>query len=101
MRDPAGRRVLRVCSLPGVMQEDWWTSLDSGQPAERVAPEEHEAPPREPRRALRNRLTRWAAMAAAATRYREGHVTADQAGKQAGVTALEFEEFLAENSAHD
>lgn len=83
------------------MQEDWWTSLDSSQRAERVAPDTHEARLREPRRPLRNRLTRWAAMAAAAMRYREGHVTADQAAKQAGVTMGEFEEFLAENPAHE
>jgi len=84
-----------------MMQDDWWTSLEPREPEKPVARDEPEASPREARRPIRNRLTRWAAMAAASTRYREGRVTADQAAKQAGVTTREFEEFLAENPAHD
>ena len=47
-------------------------------------------------RAPRNRLTRWAALAAAAERYRDGRVTADLAARQAAVPLEEFEQFLQE-----
>ncbi|HLG71710.1 MAG TPA: hypothetical protein VK009_14925 [Chloroflexota bacterium] len=48
------------------------------------------------RRAPRHRLTRWAALAAAAQRYYEGAVTADVAARQAAVPLEEFEQFLTE-----
>jgi len=55
--------------------------------------------PQTERRAPRNRLTRWAAMAAAAGRYREGRISIEQAAKEAGVTLDEFEQFLLDSPA--
>ena len=55
-------------------------------------------PPTE-RRAPRNRLTRWAAMAAAATRFREGRISAEQAAKEAGVSVDDFQQFLLDSPA--
>jgi predicted HTH domain antitoxin len=55
--------------------------------------------PQTERRAPRNRLTRWAAMAAAAGRYREGRIPIEQAAKEAGVTLDEFQQFLLDSPA--
>jgi len=55
--------------------------------------------PQTERRAPRNRLTRWAAMAAAAGRYREGRISIEQAAKEAGVTLDEFQQFLLDSPA--
>ncbi|HEU0166196.1 MAG TPA: UPF0175 family protein [Chloroflexota bacterium] len=61
-------------------------------------PDNPPTPPTE-RRAPRNRLTRWAAMAAAAGRYREGRIPVEQAAKEAGVTVDEFQQFLIDSPA--
>ena len=55
--------------------------------------------PQAERRAPRNRLTRWAAMAAAAQRFREGRISLQQAAKEAGVSLEDFQQFLLDSPA--
>ncbi|HUZ76735.1 MAG TPA: hypothetical protein VMV93_04030 [Chloroflexota bacterium] len=57
---------------------------------------ETQQPPSE-RRAPRNRLSRWAAMQAAAGRYREGRIAIEQAAKEAGVSLDDFKQFLVDS----
>ena len=74
--------------------EGWWESLadESGEAPEPDRGDHQKAVGRAPR----NRLTRWAALSAAADRYRDGQVTAEVAAKQAAVPLEEFEQFLQE-----